>query len=102
MTKVEIPYIGIALVLIFIVVALGVYAFVKQDIDSYTEYKNFCKERPAFCYCDWGECEFKTSSSTSYTNGILTDDSMSNDTTDLCKLATRLNDKEMLFKIGCK
>ena len=73
-----------------------------NDYNEYKVYKDFCEQRPTFCYCDYFSCEFKTSSSTQYTNGVLVSDSMSKETLELCDLATKLNDKETLFKVGCK
>lgn len=72
-----------------------------REIKPYFIFKDFCEARDDFCYCSFGECEFKTSSYTKYTNGVLIDSGMSNDTLELCKLAERLEEKEVLFKVGC-
>jgi len=84
---------GIAIVLILIAGAFG-FKYVKEEYDKNKVYDKFCEERPNFCYCGWGGCEFKTSW-----------DSMkglSEDTKELCELAKSLNDKEIIFKAGCE
>ena len=63
------------------------------EAKNFEEYQSFCEQRPNFCYCSYGECEFKTSWSS--INGF------SQDTKDLCELATKLEDKKILFKVGC-
>ena len=76
-----------------------------EEMDKYNKYQDFCEIRPNCCYCELGECSFKTSSysSTQITNGILTNSSkgMSDDTKNLCELAKQLNDKKVLFDVGC-
>jgi hypothetical protein len=77
-----------------------------NDIQEYSQYKSFCEERPSFCYCDWAECTFKTSTSisTQYINGklIKNQSQMSEDTIALCELAKELNDKKLIFETGCE
>jgi hypothetical protein len=73
-----------------------IYLFVDGEIKEqklYNEYQSFCKDKVNFCYCSYGECEFKTQWSS--VNGL------SNDTNELCKLANKLDDKKTLFKAGC-
>lgn len=91
---------------LIILVSWGIWHFVlEEDVKNYKEYKEFCEERPDFCYCAWFECEYKTSSwtSTKIINGKLINNSsgISKETKELCDLATKLEDKKMLFKIGC-
>jgi len=91
------PIFGAIAVLILIGMGVGAYYLINSMIDDYQEYKtyqNFCEERPTFCYCDYLSCEFKTSWSS--VSGL------SNDTIALCDLATKLKDKETLFKAGCR
>lgn len=92
------PIFGIILVLVMLGFGVGIHFLVSDMINEYQEYKiykDFCEQRPNFCYCsfDSGGCEFKTSWS-SITG-------LSNDTLELCDLATKLNDKETLFKVSC-
>jgi hypothetical protein len=68
--------------------------YTSKEVYEYSQYKDFCEQRPSFCYCSWFSCEFKTSWSS--VTGF------SNETKELCDLATKLNDKETLFKVGCK
>lgn len=72
-----------------------------KDYSKYSEYKNFCLEKPSFCYCEFGGCEYNTKSSQSCLNGNCSEYILSNDTKELCILANKLNDKKMMFKIGC-
>lgn len=67
--------------------------FVFQEYDKYKEYKIFCEERPDFCYCDFHECSYK--SSKTCVGSVCT---LSKESQELCDLATRLEDKEMIFK----
>ena len=81
--------------IIFVIVVLGILLVVGYYTSKdYREYKSFCKERPTYCYCSLGNCEFKTSWSSF--NGF------SNETKELCDLAIKLEDKEMIFKVGCE
>jgi len=99
------------IILFVIIVVLNIYLIfwvLSPTIAEYNIYNDFCNERPNFCYCslwDMGGCEFKTLSysSTQMTNGVLTNSSsgMSEDTKALCELATKLEDEEMIFKVGC-
>ena len=84
------------LILTLIVLTLlvyGVFILTSKYLSEYNEYKEFCKERPTFCYCSWGKCEFMLSWSS--VNGL------SEDTKELCNLARELNDSKMIFKTGC-
>jgi hypothetical protein len=100
---------GTILIIIIFLLGYATFIFAIDSYEEYAEYKEynkFCKERPLFCYCSWGECEFKTRTWTSSQtiNGELTENSsgMSKETEEICELANKLNDKKMLFKIGCK
>jgi len=89
---------GIGELIFFLIILAGLivlnYWFWAGDIKEYTAYKDFCEDRTNFCYCSsWNGCEFKTSWSS--INGL------SEDTKALCELATKLNDKKILFKVGC-
>lgn len=82
---------------------IAVLAMISVDFQEYETqqiYSNFCDSRPTFCYCNAVGCEFKTSSSSTWTNGILINNSMSEDTIALCKIATERKDKETIFKVG--
>lgn len=85
---------GIAIVLLVILGVFG-YKILSEEWNDYQEYKQFCHERPNFCYCSLssGGCEYKLS-----WNSV---DGLSEDTKALCKLAKKLDDKEMEFKAGC-
>jgi len=65
------------------------------EVEKYKAYKEFCEERPTFCYCSLrnGGCEYKTSWSSQ--------EGLSEDIKALCELANKLEDKEILFKAGC-
>jgi hypothetical protein len=98
--------IGIALVVGIIFLAGYGVSYLKSEYDNYKEYKNFCEDKPNFCYCSLMDgCTFKTqyTTSSSLTNGILTSSSetMSQDTKELCNLAKKLNDKKTIFEVGC-
>ena len=62
-----------------------------NSVEEYNEYKAFCKERPTFCRCSWGDCTFKSPVS-----------GFSQDTQDLCELADLLDDEKMIFEVGCE
>lgn len=84
---------GVALVL-FLLITLSLANQYTNEKIEYNTYKPFCDERPTFCYCEMGRCEFKL--------GCDLDSETSEDIKDLCNLAKELNDKEMIFKAGCK
>ena len=65
-----------------------------SEVDEYNQYKSFCKDRPTFCRCSWGECSFKTQWSS--VTGL------DQDTKDLCALADLLDDEKMIFEVGCE
>lgn len=99
MTNQNEPSIVVAIVFLIILVGLGALAFwslsiAYYDYKEYKTYKNFCEDKPTFCYCEFDSCGFKTSWSS--------ETGFSNYTLELCDLATKLNDKETLFKVGCK
>ena len=73
-----------------------VHQFVQPKIDDYKAYREFCKERPNFCYCSLssGGCEYKISWNSK--------DGPSEDTKALCELAKELEDKKTIFKAGCE
>ena len=82
---------------IFVVLALLIWfgIYLKEQYSDYKEYKEFCEERSDFCYCSLfeGGCEFKLQWNSQ--------DGPSKDVLELCELANKLNDKEMIFKAGC-
>jgi len=84
-------------IIIIVVMLLGVTLMWKngmEKVDDYNKYKDFCEERPTYCYCRFGECTFKSSWSSKA--------GLSQDTKDLCELAEILDDKKMIFDIGCE
>jgi len=83
----------VSLMILLALTMLQVCNSLYDEKKQFDTYKNFCKDRPNFCYCDSISCEYKTSWSS--TNGL------SEDTKELCEIAKQLNDKKMLFKIGC-
>jgi hypothetical protein len=82
---------------LLIIALIGMLHLGQKLIDEhnqYREYKQFCEERPTFCYCNLlGGCEFKTSWSSL--------DGLSEDTKALCELANKLDDKKIIFRAGC-
>ena len=84
---------GIALIMVMVYTIYTLSVSVYHDVSDYNKYKDFCEDRTNFCYCSYGECDFKTSYSSI--------SGMSNDTKDLCALAKELNDKQVLFRTGC-
>jgi len=87
---------GFFAITLFLILGYILYLVLPPAIDEvrdYWKYEDFCEERPNFCYCSFGECEFKKSWSS--TEGL------SQDTKDLCKLAKELEDKKTIFKVGC-
>ena len=92
MTK---PNILSIIFIVFILLGLTfAWKMTMSSVDEYNEYKAFCKERPTFCRCSWGDCTFK--SQWSSVTGF------SQDTQDLCELADLLDDEKMIFEVGCE
>ena len=92
MTK---PNILSIIFIVFILLGLTfAWKMTMSSVDEYNEYKAFCKERPTFCRCSWGDCTFK--SKWSSVSGL------SQDTQDLCELADLLDDEKMIFEVGCE
>ena len=93
--------IAMGLLVIFLIIIYYLMSSIYHDIKSYKEYEAFCDGKQDLCYCyDWS-CEFKTSSSQTCINNNCSNIQLSEDTQELCNLAKELNDKEVLFKIGC-
>ena len=86
--------VGVLFLMISILFFYGIYFVVNTELNEYNIYKDFCEERPTFCYCSLFECEFKTLWSSR--------DGFSEDTKELCKIVKELNDTKMAFKIGCE
>ena len=84
----------IVLVIIILLISVFVVPPVTKELKQMKAYKDFCKERTDFCYCDYFSCEFKTSWSS--VTGF------SEDTKDLCNLAKSLNDTKTQFQAGCE
>jgi len=82
----------ILVALVFLV--FGVSFMLQEEREEYQKYKDFCENRPDFCYCSWIQCEFKTLWSST--------DGFSEDTRELCKLAIELKDKKTIFRVGCE
>ena len=73
------------------------------DWHNYNTYKDFCSDKPSICYCSgFLICEFKTSSSQHCLNGNCSEYILDKNTIELCKIAKELNDKEIMFKVGCE
>ena len=84
-------------ILFVVIILLGLtlaWKITISSVEDYNEYKAFCKERPTFCRCSWGDCTFK--SQWSSVSGF------SQDTQDLCELAYLLDDEKMIFEVGCE
>lgn len=97
--------------ILFIVSCMFVAGFVffisifMFENSNYYQYKLFCDEHQTYCYCSFleGGCEFKTSISSKYINGEeVKPPTLDNDSLELCELIKKLDDKSMLFKIGCE
>lgn len=65
-------------------------------------YNNFCKERPSYCYCSLDGCEFRTVQRQTCLNNNCSEYKLDENSKELCKLAKELDDKKMLFKVGCE
>lgn len=92
-------YLSLFLCLIFIIlIGVAMYNLIYEPYSEYKTYKNFCEDKPDFCYCDHFQCEFKTSYSQKCVDGNCSNYLSSDETKELCKLATQLNDREMMFK----
>ena len=88
---------NVVVLVVVLIVLFGMFFLWKNtmsNINEYNEYKSFCKERPTFCRCSWGDCTFK--SKWSSVSGF------SQDTQDLCELADLLDDEKMIFEVGCE
>ena len=101
--KGEAIIVNITLFIIFFLIIIAVNIFLwYPDYKEYNAYKNFCENRPNFCYCSLlDNCEFKIQTSQKCINNNCNELLLSNNTLELCKLAEELNDKNMLFKAGC-
>jgi len=97
--------IGTILSIIFFLSIFALLIFFALQIydneQVYNSYKNFCKERPNFCYCSLGSCEYKIRTTQSCINGVCSNEILSPDTLALCNLIKYLNDTKMQFKVGC-
>jgi len=98
-------YVTILIVGIIILFLFGIaiyYAY--TQINGYMTYSKFCKNNTDLCYCDlFNGCSFKLShsSSTSTVNGVQVSSSQSNNVKELCDLARKIKDKQMLFDAEC-
>ena len=84
-------------IILTLVILLGLtfgWKVIMSEVDEYNQYKSFCKDRPTFCRCSWGECSFKTQWSS--VTGL------DQDTKDLCALADLFDDEKMIFEVGCE
>jgi hypothetical protein len=72
-----------------------------KELHRVNEYKNFCEDKPKFCYCDFMSCEFKGFEYQSCINDNCTELIKDNNTLQLCEIAKKLNDKEVIFKANC-
>ena len=92
------------IILVLAIIVLFVSIFVKvlrEEYKEYKTYKNFCADKTEFCYCEHFECEFRTSRTEKWINGELVSDEFSNQTKELCKLAKELDDKKIMYRVGC-
>lgn len=74
-----------------------IYLLISSTIKDYNEYeiyKSFCEDKTDFCYCSTFQCIFKTQWSS--ISGL------NNESKELCNIARELNDKEVIFEIGCE
>ena len=93
--------ISLFIIIVLIIILVNIFLWY-PDYKEYKVYKNFCDDKPDFCYCSFFEgCEFKTQTSQKCINGNCDELLLSDNTLELCKLAEELNDKEILFKVGC-
>jgi hypothetical protein len=95
-------FIGVCLFLLGLLGIFWLSATISDDLERYSTYKDYCNNRIEVCYCSWGECTFRSMTWTRSENGVQISSGMDNQTKELCDLATKLNDKETLFKVGCK
>jgi hypothetical protein len=93
--------IGIILICFLIYIIYLIIPQVYFEVKHVNAYKDFCEKRYNFCYCNWMGCEFRVQKTQKYLNGSLVSNEFSEDTIAICNLAKKLNDKKMLFKIGC-
>lgn len=94
-------FVGFILVLI-IVAFISLIPVIVSEYKQQKAYLEFCEERPAFCYCNAIECEFRTLRTEKYVNNSLISNEFSEDTKALCDLAKELNDKRTIYKVGCE
>jgi hypothetical protein len=90
--------------ILIILMIIGLVILIKgliKDVGQYKEYKDFCEDRPSFCYCSYFKCEFNTRLTQTCSNGNCSEYILSEDTKELCELANSLNDKKTLFRVGC-
>jgi hypothetical protein len=84
---------------------LGIAIYISiVTINNYLTYDEFCKNNTDLCYCDlFNGCTFRLShsSSTSIINGVQINSSQSNNVKELCDLARKIKDKQMLFDAEC-
>jgi hypothetical protein len=92
--------VGIALLVLF---GMGIY-YLHTQVNGYITYSKFCKNNTDLCYCDlFNGCSFKLSHSysTSTINGVQVSSSQSTNVKELCDLARKIKDKQMLFDAEC-
>ena len=92
---------GLVLIMIIIAIFFGFKSFC-DDYEEYKVYKDFCEDKPNFCYCKNLECAFNTKKIERYENGVLVSNEFSEQTEELCKIALELNDRKVLFEVGCE
>lgn len=105
MNKKAQSYISVILIVIVLLALFigGIY-FLFVQVRGYMTYSKFCKNHTDLCYCDlFNGCSFKMvhSSSTSTVNGVQVTSSQSNNVKELCDLARKIKDKQMLFDAEC-
>lgn len=89
---------GVISSLIFFILLIGglvyvTYNYAYPEYQRYETYKDFCEDKPNFCYCKMGICEYRVQ-----WNSVT---GLSKDAKELCKLAKSFEDKRTLFAAGC-
>jgi hypothetical protein len=88
----------IVILIVCFLLFLGIfYILGHEDIERQIAYGNFCKERTDFCTCNLLGCTFVTSTLTLDLEGNIRNTNME----ELCSLAEKLNDREMLEMWYC-
>lgn len=83
--------IGSIVGLVVIIMLCFVGCIIYQEYIEHKSYRDFCNERPSFCYCSSVlSCEFR-----------IDEDLFNKEIQELCELATERNDRKIMFKARC-